>query len=94
MKGARKILFLLLWAAGAFCLLVHGGPIDAREMLEGLDDGRFVHVAAIKSKSPETNYIFIGERRFRVSDTAEIIGYGARRIPLTRLPTPCRSASV
>jgi hypothetical protein len=57
-----------------------------------LGDGELlVEVATIDGKAHEYNYIFINERRFRVSPSARIIDYGCRERPLSWLPTPCRA---
>ena len=52
---------------------------------------KMVAVVRIDGKSAEYNYIFINERRFRVSPDAEIIDYGGSERPLSWLPTPCRA---
>jgi hypothetical protein len=48
-----------------------------------------VRVVSIVTKSADFHYVFIGERRFRVSTSAEIIDRDGREIPLGRLATPC-----
>ena len=46
----------------------------------------------IESVEPAYNYIFIGERRFRVSPTAAILDNSGRKsLPLRLLPLPCKA---
>ena len=50
-----------------------------------------VGVFTIEDKADKYNFIFIGERRFRVSPTATILDYRGESIPLSSLPVPCRA---
>ena len=50
-----------------------------------------VRTVQIDGKSDKYNFIFVCERRFRVSPTASILNYRGENIPLKRLPIPCRA---
>ncbi|MEW6669610.1 MAG: hypothetical protein AB1512_30740 [Thermodesulfobacteriota bacterium] len=43
----------------------------------------------INEKSPDYNYIFVGERRFKVSTSAEILDRRGRKLSLQDLRVPC-----
>ena len=50
-----------------------------------------VKVFTIEDKADKYRFIFVGERRFRVSPTATILDYNGESIPLGYLPVPCRA---
>ena len=50
-----------------------------------------VNVFTIEDKADKYRFIFVGERRFRVSPTATILDYNGESIPLSSLPVPCRA---
>ncbi len=50
-----------------------------------------VGVFTIEDKADKYRFIFVGERRFRVSPTATILDYNGESIPLSSLPVPCRA---
>jgi len=50
-----------------------------------------VKVFTIEDKADKYRFIFVGERRFRVSPTATILDYNGESIPLSYLPIPCRA---
>lgn len=50
-----------------------------------------VNVFTIEDKADKYRFIFVGERRFRVSPTATILDYRGESIPLSSLPVPCRA---
>lgn len=50
-----------------------------------------VSTVTIDNMADKYNFIFVGERRFRVSPTAAILDYSGKSIPLGFLPIPCRA---
>ncbi|MBW1803446.1 MAG: hypothetical protein JRJ85_22290 [Deltaproteobacteria bacterium] len=50
-----------------------------------------VHEVIIDNMAPDFNYVFIGERRLRVSPGAAIKDHNGKSIPLRLLPVPCRA---
>ena len=48
-----------------------------------------VSMVTINDKADKYNFIFVGERRFRVSHTATILNYRGKSISLRLLPIPC-----
>jgi hypothetical protein len=68
------------------------GPVHAQEKrLESPDDRVITRVVTIGDKSAEFNFIFVGERRYRVAHTAVILDKAGREIPLRLLYTPTRA---
>jgi hypothetical protein len=51
-------------------------------------------IVTIQDKDGERGFIFVGERRFRVSTTAKILGYRGEELSLKLLPLPCRAKIV
>jgi hypothetical protein len=93
MKGRLHPGFVRV-SMGALVVLILSGisvvPVAAREVAINPGDELMVSVLRIDDKAPDFNYVFIGERRFRVATTAEIVGYGGP-IPLVKLRIPCRA---
>ena len=50
-----------------------------------------VILVEIDNKVAKYSFIFVGERRFRVSSTTTILDHSRKRITLELLPIPCRA---
>ena len=50
-----------------------------------------VSIVTIDAKADKYNFVFVGERRFRVPNTATILNRVGRSITLRSLPVPCKA---
>jgi len=50
-----------------------------------------IDTVTIENKAEKNRFIFVGDRKYRVSPGAVILGYDGKEIPLGQLPAPCKA---
>ncbi len=86
--GLARVCLFGVWVM--VCLLAASSPVWAQRSPDPLSEGvKERRLFTIVDKSPDYNYIFITDRRFKVLPTAVILDYRGRKISLRDLLVPC-----